>query len=599
MSINVSNPFKKIDVEDVYIVHPVTVHTSYDDIEQVDARDREILLGRKSSKDVIVNKEMRMIITDKNDYNYNSFGSMKGTDIKTNKEVYINDRYWLESSFKGEMELPLKKQTYEPFSETNNYITYPIKLTEVAEVLHIKLKNQMSVNELNKLLNELNSKELDKEPVLLSTDKLQASFQLSNILGIKTEKLFENNAVKEPINKIMDLCKNNQNVYLEYVKKQLEEIINNYEKEYKENKPTLDIKEEDKINLKITKIDPGTQLKIDLERLFNSLSTEINLVSYLDELYKCKRIIIDTDNNKEIKTQLENNVLTIVNETKYLKEEDRNNKINTIQEKIEKEIEEVTKELSKHSKEKPKNEEINLQINKKTLKQEIQELKDQYLLETNKYKNYVILRDALEEKQSFDYYKGNQIDDITKSTLFVIDHIENENIKKEMHNKYNTITNKYIDKINNAIQNKDQLSEENYKNIETELREELQPLIQQLDNIFHKSLNQIFSSESINIQLQNSLDFIKNPNEEEHSKEPITSMSIDIYKEIQDNEEKKAELTALLNQIQESLKDKKIDNYQEYNKERQEVLKQLASYQFKILSKKKEIEEYEKRQVKI
>ena len=251
MSINVNNPFNKISVDEVFIVHPILIDETYSDLFLEDRHIMDVLVSGKAKIDVYVEKIMKAVILDK--------GNNKYIDIVTGKTFYKDDE--IKCSYEGKIDVPYYKyfNKEKEIKRKRRVLGFTISIKELARtLLHKELPNEMSIRAIIKVLNEINSKEKDKNTILLSKDKIQAAIQLSNIVGIETDELIKNDKVKEILSKIINLCSNNPSAYDKYVKDRINEIINKYYKNLDETKPSFK-RNSDKMSLKIEKLDPQTQ----------------------------------------------------------------------------------------------------------------------------------------------------------------------------------------------------------------------------------------------------------------------------------------------------------------------------------------------------
>ena len=142
---------------------------------------------------------------------------------------------------------------------------------------------------------------------------------------------------------------------------------------------------------------------------------------------------------------------------------------------------------------------------------------------------------------------------------------------------------------------------QDFKEIEIRLRKRLEPFLKKLDFSTNKKLNQIMSSGSLLIQLDKSL-YIINRNDYNNKAydkidEPITRSVIELLKMSDGLEDRKIiidEIVKAINNKKEMMSKITINNYNDYKKYRNDILRSLMKIKLYVMNHKGELVDYSK-----
>ena len=441
-----------------------------------------------------------------------------------------------------------------------------------SNVLNDKIEKDKRINELEQnFYNKLN--ELNQEIVINNKQN-----EDKENIDSKFEDIY--NKIKE------------QNIFIEDIKKNIDENDVNIRNEInKNNKIFLEKEEElaklisEKFDEFIKRINNYEEKNNEMENIFNDKLVDLDNKTNICFNELIKKINIKNSKNNayqedELKEQLNEVINTVVEENENLEKRIENKfeeKINEILNTKIKYLEEKIIKLEKISEEKPNkdNNQNNIeQINNfnsliKEKFDEIEQIKNNLMnnLETNELKineNSLKINDISEQikelVQEINKNKSNELDI--------------ENMKKEINNKINEIKEeniKNLDEIKTKINYEEQNNEYNKKI--KEIKEELNTMINNLNELIKKN------SDDINNKIQSfNTDIIKTLEEKNNS----------IEKRININESKLSTIETKINEISNKEKNKVLcdNNIIEYATENSQKKEEKEKYASKTLNNK-------------
>ena len=186
------------------------------------------------------------------------------------------------------------------FEETDNSFNrmgkekygLPIRFDEFIKNYDIVLKkDKIKISDACKIIEEINKKDQDKEMVTLSFDRDEAKKQINKILGRGNYSHIDDD-IDMLISKIQSLCKNNEHFYGSYVEEKLNYYVESYRKRLEEEKPTYKRFNHGEItDLNSTKPSPNQELFLNLQKLYLNLSEEISLMNYSNDLSYAMKLL--------------------------------------------------------------------------------------------------------------------------------------------------------------------------------------------------------------------------------------------------------------------------------------------------------------------
>lgn len=490
--------------------------------------------------------------------------------ISDNKEINVHEDEILHSEY--------YEDTFIHSYPQREYYGLPISFRDYVKFrLGIDIKGTtIRLSEARRLLKQINKMDKNKEPIELSFDRMEAAMQLKEFFGMNTNTIYDDDEVFEKIKQINQLASQylgTQNL----IKEKIEQAIAKYKKSLEELKPSyknINLG----INLKLEKALPKDQLILDLNAIIISLSTKITLMKTLDELFELKSIL----NKEEVKgneTELKDIAKSIRENVEYLPNKNEilieaniivSKEIKRIQDSLYDQLETLnTSNLELYD------------TTQSTFKRDLKELKDRIKSHTKKIKPFVSLIKIFESDNT--EYKGmDTLEDFISTLNYVIVNLQDSTTNTRLKDSWIEIKKKYLNIIETIIKNYSEISKETFSELEIQFRKEITPLLEQLDIIQNKHINQLISADSFIYQIDRSIDYIKGKiTDENFNKEPITSLVKDIIDSIDrsiDDKNKNDIIADILIKLEENklkLKKAKIDNYDDYNIIRNNILRDL------------------------
>ncbi|MEE3342711.1 MAG: hypothetical protein VZS44_01315 [Bacilli bacterium] len=446
----------------------------------------------------------------------------------------------------------------------------------------------------------LTKQEMNKIKALVPSEiKISYGSEIKNI-NSKYSKYHED--IQALLNKISIICNNLPSVAKKNVFDEVDKLLDEYDKDIVELEPKFGFDTPFSYNGKdIENLKPILLSKLEI--IIMMLNSEEKAINYLSRLSNYKKLL--SQNNLSIvgdtsTTEAKiNNILAMSNEMNTSKKESIYKElINYIDEAIK----EVSKQLEKGIDTKPDysfQEDFDVD---KRLELNISKLYDEVSIYYDKSVPFEKLKSSLE---------GNgrlpEIDEILKGINIIINDSSKNKHKEEIENKYNEIKTKYINMINNILNNSNLLKTSNYERIELNLRRELQELLlvvkkYEILDLFKPDK---YNKDSLIKELKESKEIVKNNKKveltEEDKLKAITSTVKELNNYLIDNDIKldiKNEIVVKLmddiNSSLEELEGKAINNKKEYDKELRKILGKIMKLQLETEVYTKEEEKYKK-----
>ena len=526
-----------------------------------------------------------------------------------------------------EIELPssVKKIGENAFLSCKNLKKVIIKYSDYESLKEFIKVNVDSFTSLCRVKNSLNNKNIDlifEGSKLTIIQKLSIqhmlvgnSFNISFLENNDVDKEQDykeqenkDNEIEQKINQINKLCSYLPNETRNKVLNKVNNLLSKYENDMEKSKPKFGGQRE------ILELDSVKDVKTlkpillaNLDAIILDLSSLDSLIKYLETLNGYKGMM---DNNieslKEDDSKLENIISNIIYLSRYLQEERKNEVLNTLSSYIDKAIDGVSNNIDTIFE---KNLSVNNDIDYKTeLGLDINSLYDSVLKESKKIKPYKILLENISKDKVDSYSEEEDIISLINNIKYIIARLSNSKYKTDLEKEINDILQKYIDIINNIINNKEKLENSKYEDIEKDLRKELQPILEKIRNYAYMDKYEIDKGNKTNIisQLLVCVDLISNNAKVELTDDtklqPITSYIIEINNKIVSNKlidsnvkrEIKNKLIEILNNNIADLEDDTIDTLEEYNEVLGKIMKDIAGIDLDIKEYLKDVEDYNK-----
>ena len=593
---NLNNPFTKLKTDDLYIVYQVTYYYAKTKKTQfVSVRDYELLthINRTATIDnnpilMVENPEVKKRY--RHEYIFPEM--VYGNNIETGKVIRFD------SSKEVSSDADMTISNYSMSSRPESFYSFPTKLKDVFE-----LGDSISVRKALNLLHELQKMRGERETITLDSNPLIAAEQLEEA-RIINHSIYSDKDLKTVLEKLKEISGSQSEVFNKYIMSKVADEIDQYNKNMKEYKPTFEKAEKKSNDLQLAETKPKDQLMLNLDLLYNSLLSDIKTVHYLEDLYTCTSLVDGNDKILTKNTPLAKKVQDIVNNVSSF--DNKAEILSDLKSRIDAEIDKTSSSLDEIIHKKGDEQEIELVLDDAdSFKKEISMLADTYGGKSKVLAPFYELKNSLNNIDDTSNKSINDINGVLFSISGLIDSLPNEQLKESTLKKYNKIKEKYVQRIDTILLKKEEIKPNDYKELELDLRKELQPLLQEISNIENKSLNQIISSDSLIIQIQNSINLVnsrKSPGSGNHSKEPITSKVNDILNLLKQNslENDRLIINKLLITLinhKENLSDTTISDYKEYDKARRSILRSLSGIELDINAHLKNLKDYDKQNI--
>ena len=448
---------------------------------------------------------------------------------------------------------------------------------------------------------ELSKEEKNKITELLNTDNQE--YIIYEEEKTKPQDNTEDKEIKEKVDEIIKICDKLDNANKEIILDKVNKLIKEYEEDQKALKPKFG--EETPFGTykkNITTLKPNLLANLDSIKL--KLSREQNLIKKISDISKYKEYLkIDITELGKDEYTLDNLIKNIVYYSQFLTDDKKNNYLDRLKTIIDKTLEQASNEFENVLDNKIKlNDNIDYELELRT---KITEIYDKVVNEGEKLKPFKILYDKLISTDETEYKENDDLESLINNINYIIDKLSNSKYKEDLKNIYSKKKEKYVKLLDKIMNDKNKLRSITYEDIEQEIRKDLHPLLELINNYarLDQYEGELFTNSNIITQLRESIELINNKeviNEKDYKNQAITSYVAEIIikinnQELFDDEIKrtiKKELTQIINNNLNRLSDKKIESLKEHNKITLEILKEIAGLKLKINLYTKELEEY-------
>ncbi|MEE3342713.1 MAG: hypothetical protein VZS44_01325 [Bacilli bacterium] len=414
--------------------------------------------------------------------------------------------------------------------------------------------------------------------------------------------------IQDLLDKINDICNNLPDNAKNNVLSNVENILKEYDKDIDSLKPSFSLNETFSLEQKDVRL-LKPLLITKLEIIISNLNNEDKTIKYLERLSSFKKLtkkeqleLIKDDNSIDNKI---NNIVFMLNKTTGRKDIILKNKLT-------KYIDDAIKDLSSIL-EKDIDNEIDLTTKKefdidKKFELNISKLYDEV---KSYYEKIAPLHELLSSLLKENHI-NSEIKDLLLSIEEIISYLPNNQYKEEVNNKYNSIRNKYIDKLRdillNELQGNDELfNKTNYDEIETDLIKELQSLLKLIkkNNLLDVYGYRRYNKDNILEQLRESkiiinISGIRQLSEKDELK-AITSTVIETHNYLMDNitdqktiEQIGIEFNNIIDKYILNIEKKDIKNEKEYNDILNKILGEIINIRIRTEIYVKDVNNYNK-----
>ena len=419
----------------------------------------------------------------------------------------------------------------------------------------------------------------------------------------KTQDNTKDKEIKEKVDEIIKICDKLDNANKEIILDKVNKLIKEYEKDLASLEPKFG--EETPFGTykkNIATLKPNLLANLDSIKL--KLSREQNLIKKISDISKYKEYLnMDITELGKDEYTLDNLIKNIVYYSQFLTDDKKNNYLDRLKTIIDKTLEQASNEFENVLDNKIKlNDNIDYELELRT---KITEIYDKVANEGEKLKPFKLLYDKLISTDETEYKENDDLESLINNINYIIDKLSNSKYKEDLKNIYSKTKEKYVKLLDKIMNDKNKLRSITYEDIEQEIRKDLHPLLELINNYarLDQYEGELFTNSNIITQLRESIELINNKeviNEKDYKNQAITSYVAEIIikinnQELFDDEIKrtiKKELTQIINNNLNRLSDKKIESLKEYNKITLEILKEIAGLKLKINLYTKELEEY-------
>lgn len=453
------------------------------------------------------------------------------------------------------------------------------------KVIIVQYETKQS-NYIKKIYKKLNLKKIlgqltDAEIIFVKEDILKTTTSISDRI--------EDEEIQKLLNQIQEICQNLPESTRQLINNKVNDII----KEYNLQKDALKPKYNQDKTTTLTSGGTISMVKdttiIKLEGIILGLSREKKLIEFLKNIEKYKQLLDTNVTELSNDDSIESKIKNIIYYSNFLTLDKKNKIIDKLKSNIEFISKESLKQLGII------NNQVELSLNnyqdyERKLSDDISDTLDDIKNEYNKKKPYLELLKCLQSNE-FDINNNDEtiISDINK-IRYVLSKLSNSNYKSGLENKLNIIFEKYINQIIEILNDDELLNKTNYEDLELELRTDINPLLESINNYAYldKYEEKTANKTNIHSQLQKSLDLISKGKPvkltKELSYEVITSFVIETYNEVISSTElttsdKKTIINDLkysLNAALNELENNTVDSLKEYNEVVYSILSKIA-----------------------
>ena len=415
--------------------------------------------------------------------------------------------------------------------------------------------------------------------------------------------------IKKIIDEINEICSKLPEKNKEEITKQVTELLDEYNSNKEKFKPKFDLEENISLNIgTISLLKPRLLSSLNMIKL--NLASEKKLIKFLSDLEKYKKLLTEDINELSNNDSIEEKIKNIVYYTKFIDKDKRIEYLTKLKEYIDIEIKNSNNKIGKNN-----NKEIELNTKyeedyEEEFRLNVLRLYDDISAYASKISPYIKLLNTITTKEEIN--KPN-LDDNTLTGLingikYIINNLSDSRYQDKLEEKYNEFTNKYSKIIEELLNEPNNLNQTKYEELERNIREELQPLLEQIRNYI--TLEEYENNNANNTNLLNQLYTCKDIIEakekvtptKEQNKEVLTSTIIDINNDllhvtVLDSISKntiREELSNIIDKHIKRLNKKLIYNLKEYNIVTREILTEFIDIQLKVERYIKEVEEYNK-----
>lgn len=461
-------------------------------------------------------------------------------------------------------------------------------------------------------IKKINKKQKLKKLIRAVTDAEIIFVKEEDILKTTTSisDRIEDEEIQQLLNQIQEICQNLPESTRQLINNKVNDIIKEYNSQKDALKPGYTKYNQDNVPSltsggTISMVKDTTISK--LEGIILGLSREKKLIEFLKNIEKYKQLLDTNVTELSNDDSIESKIKNIIYYSNFLTLDKKNKIIDKLKLNIEFISKESLKQLGII------NNQVELSLNnyqdyERKLSDDISDTLDDIKNEYNKKKPYLELLKCLQSNE-FDINNNDEtiISDINK-IRYVLSKLSNSNYKSELGNKFNNIFKKYINQITEILNDDELLNKSNYEDLELELRTNINPLLESINNYAYLDKYEENTANKTNIhsQLQKSLDLISKGKPvkltKELSYEVITSFVIETYNEVisstelttSDKETIIGDLKDILSVALNELENNTVDSLKEYNEVIYSILGKIAKVSINAMLYINESIEYKK-----
>ena len=415
--------------------------------------------------------------------------------------------------------------------------------------------------------------------------------------------------IKKIIDRIYEISNTQPEKIKEEIVKQINKLLDEYNSNLEKYKPKFDLEENISLNINaINLLKP--RLLSNLNIIILNLASEKQLIKFLSDLEKYKKLLTEDINELSNNNSIEEIIKNIIYYTKFIDEDKKNEYLTKLKEYIDIEIKKSNNKIGKNNK---KEIELNTKYEEdyeEEFRLNVLRLYDDISAYASKIFPYIKLLNTITTKEEID--KPN-LDDNTLTGLingikYIINNLSDSRYQEELEEKLKEITNKYSKIIEELLKEPNNLNQPKYEDLEHKIREDLQPLLEEIRNYISLEEYEDINANNTNLlnQLYTCKDIIEAKEKvtptKEQNREVLTSTIIEInndllYITVLDNISKdtiREELSNIIDRYIRRLNKNLIYNLKEYNIVTREILTEFIDIQLRIELYIKEIEDYKK-----
>ena len=400
--------------------------------------------------------------------------------------------------------------------------------------------------------------------------------------------------IKKIIDDINEICSKLPEKNLKEIEGQIKKLLNEYNSKKEKCKPKI-FEDEERISLEIESSDmlkPNLLATLNMIKL--NLASEKKLIKFLSDLEKYKKLLTEDINELSNSNSIEEIIKNIIYYSKFFDEDKKNEYLTKLKKYIDIGIKKSNNRIGKNNK---KEIELNTKYEQdyeEEFRLNVLKLYDDISAYASKIIPYKKLLDTLTTKEEINKpnLDNNTLTGLINGIKYIINNLSNSKYQDKLEEKLKEIANKYSKIIEESLKEPNDLNQTKYENLEHGIREELQPLLEQIRNYVYLDEYESVNINSANIisQLYSCKDIIEGKKQvtptKEQNKEVLTSTIIYInnkslellHDQTLDDINKKRIENKLLNLLDaintniEELEAKPLGNIEEYYSKLKKIL---------------------------